>query len=247
MHFSALHALYDAQSLETIFSDVLAAYEGRVLAQPASVPQTLGPILIESQKQIESSQEFWQSLAGEIHPTKFPDLHPTRIDKKELLTSSTICSHSLGKLEAGCRDAGVTLQAAGQVAWGRLLAAYTGEQNVVFGTVLSGRNLSTAAQDAVFPCLVTVPSPSRIEGTNRELLDRTLKRNASLVKNQFTPLAQVQRWLGSDEPLFDTLFVYQKFTTESGGSDKWEVVDEETKIDVRIMSLALTADFLTCF
>jgi hypothetical protein len=60
-------------------------------------------------------------------------------------------------------------------------------------------------------------------------------------------LAQVQRWLGSDEPLFDTLFVYQKFTTESGGSDKWEVVDEETKIDVRIMSLALTADFLTCF
>jgi non-ribosomal peptide synthetase component F len=203
--------------------------------------------LIESQKQIESSQEFWQSLAGEIHPTKFPDLHPTRIDKKELLTSSTICSHSLGKLEAGCRDAGVTLQAAGQIAWGRLLAAYTGEQNVVFGTVLSGRNLSTAAQDAVFPCLVTVPSPSRIEGTNRELLDRTLKRNASLVKNQFTPLAQVQRWLGSDEPLFDTLFVYQKFTTESGGSDKWEVVDEETKIDVRIMSLALTADFLTCF
>ncbi|OKP15175.1 Hydroxamate-type ferrichrome siderophore peptide synthetase [Penicillium subrubescens] len=231
VHFSALHAIYDAQSLEMIFSDVMAAYEGKALAQPASIPQTLGPILIESQKQIESSQEFWQGLAGEIHPTKFPDLHPTRIDKKELLTCSILCSQSLGKLEAGCRDAGVTLQAAGQAAWGRLLAAYTGEQNVVFGTVLSGRNLSTAAQDALFPCLVTVPSPSRIEGTNRELLDRTLKRNASLVKNQFTPLAQVQRWLGSDEPLFDTLFVYQKFTTKSGGSDKWEVVDEETKID----------------
>lgn len=237
VHFSALHALYDAQSLETIFSNVMGAYEGKALAQSTSIPQTLGPILIESQKQVESSQEFWQGLAGEIQSTKFPDLHPIRTDKKELLTSSIRCSKSLVKLETGCRNAGVTLQAAGQAAWARLLAAYTGEQNVVFGTVLSGRNLSAAAQDAVFPCLVTVPSPSRIEGTNRELLDRTLKRGASLVKNQFTPLAQIQRWLGSDEPLFDTLFVYQKFTTKSGGSDKWEVVDEETKIDVRIVHL----------
>lgn len=235
VHFSALHALYDAQSLETIFSDVMAAYEGKALAKPASIPETLGPILIESRKQIEHSQEFWQGLASEIHPTKFPDLHPTRIDKKELLTSSILCSQSLSKLEAGCRNAGVTLQAAGQAAWARLLAAYTGEQNVVFGTVLSGRNLSAAAQNAVFPCLVTVPSPFRIEGTNRELLDCTLKQNASLVKNQFTPLAQIQRWLGSDEPLFDTLFVYQKFSTNSKGSDKWEVIDEETKIDVSIM------------
>ncbi|KAJ5151010.1 Nonribosomal peptide synthase sidC [Penicillium canariense] len=231
MHFSALHALYDAQSLESIFADVMAAYEGRALAQPSSIPETLGPILIESKKQTERSQGFWEEFAADIHSTKFPDLHPTRIDKKELLTSSIRCSRSLRALEDGCRDVGVTLQAAGQAAWARLLAAYTGEHSVVFGTVLSGRNLSAAAQEAVFPCLVTVPSSSRIEGPNRELLHCTLKRNASLVKNQFTPLAQIQRWLGSDEPLFDTLFVYQKFTTVSGRSCGWEVVDEETKID----------------
>lgn len=235
VYFSALHALYDAQSLERIFADVMAVYEGNTLTQPASINQTLGPILIESQKQIDNSREFWQGLAAEIHPAKFPDLHPIRTDEKKLLTSSIRCSQSLKNFENGCRNAGVTLQAAGQAAWARLLAAYTGEQNVVFGTVLSGRNLSTAAQDAVFPCLVTVPSPSRIEGTNRELLEGILKRNASLVKNQFTPLAQIQRWLGSDEPLFDTLFVYQKFSTKSGRSDRWEVVDEVTKIDVCVI------------
>lgn len=235
VHFSALHALYDAQSLERIFADVMASYERKAPTTPPSITEALGPILIESQKQIDNSQKFWEDLAAEIHPTKFPDLHPIRTDGKRLLTSSIRCSQSLQNLEGGCRNAGVTLQAAGQAAWARLLAAYTGEQNVVFGTVLSGHNLSTAAQDAVFPCLVTVPSPSRIEGTNRELLDRTLKRNASLVKNQFTPLPQIQRWLGSDEPLFDTLFVYQKFSTKSGGSSRWEVVDEETKIDVCVM------------
>lgn len=232
MHFSVLHALYDAQSLASIFSDVEAAYKGMDLAQPASIPATLGPILIESQRQSETAQDFWQELASETRPSKFPDLHPTRTDKRTLISASIISSQSIKALEHSCRELGVTLQAAGQVAWARLLAAYTGEQDVTFGTVLSGRNLSVAAQDAIFPCLVTVPSPVRVGETNRELLDRTLKRNASLTKHQFTPLAQIQRWLGSDEPLFDTLFVYQKFASSIEDSEAWTVNDEETNIDV---------------
>lgn len=232
MHFSAFHAIYDAQSLAAIFSDVMAVYEGQQLSNPASITATLGPILIESQKQAGNAQDFWQGLAAEVRPTKFPDLNPVRTQSKELLQISIRCSQNLKSLEGRCREIGVTLQAAGQAAWARLLAAYTGEQNVVFGTVLSGRNLSASAHNAVFPCLVTVPSPFRVGGSNRELLERTLHRNPSLVKNQFTPLAQIQRWLGSDEPLFDTLFVYQKFSTSSNAPESWEVVDEEARIDV---------------
>lgn len=235
MHFSALHSLYDAQSLQSILSDVLSVYRGRKLVKLAPINATLGPILIESQKQIQNAQEFWKQLAPEVHPSKFPDMHPVRTDRRELLSSSIRCSLSLQVLEDRCREMGVTLQAAGQVAWGRLLAAYSGEQNVTFGTVLSGRNLSAEAQDAVFPCLVTVPLPLRIEGTNKETLHRTLKRNASLTKNQFTPLAQIQHWISSDEPLFDTLFVYQKFAANSDNSEAWEVVDEETMIDVCVI------------
>lgn len=246
MYFSALHALYDAQSLESIFSDVEAAYKGLDLARPASIPATLGPILIESQSQIQTSQDFWQGLISEAHPSKFPDLNPTRTDEKALLSISSVCSEPLKVLEDRCRELGITLQAAGQVAWARLLAAYTGEQSVTFGTVLSGRNLSAAAQDAVFPCLVTVPSPVRIDGTNRELLGRTLKQNASLTKHQFTPLAQIQRWLGSDEPLFDTLFVYQKFVSSTGESEAWEVIDEETQIDVSIHLSSILLCDISC-
>ncbi|KAJ5591736.1 uncharacterized protein N7459_002105 [Penicillium hispanicum] len=231
MRFSALHALYDAQSLQSIFSDVVSAYTGQEFAKPASINATLGPILIESQKQSQTSREFWQDLAPGINPSKFPDLHPIRTENKTLLTSSIRCSQGLPALEKACRVIGVTLQAAGQAAWARLLSAYSGEQSVTFGTVLSGRNLSAAAQEAVFPCLVTLPLPSRIEGTNRELLDRTMKQNASLVKNQFTPLSQVQRWLSDNEPLFDTLFVYQKFVAPTNDPEPWEIIDEETKID----------------
>jgi amino acid adenylation domain-containing protein len=228
IHFSALHAIYDAQSLSSIFADVKATYEGTALIPRVPITATLGPILLESKGQSESAT-FWKDLAPEVHPSKFPDLHPIRTDGRRLLNTSIRCSQPRKTLEDACRSLGVTLQAAGQAAWARLLSAYTGESNVTFGTVLSGRNLSTAAQDAVFPCLVTVPTPLRIEGPNRDLLDRTLKRNALLMKNQFASLSSIQRWLGSDEPLFDTLFVYQKFASAPEG---WDVVDEETKIDV---------------
>ncbi|KAJ5365051.1 AMP-dependent synthetase/ligase [Penicillium concentricum] len=231
MHFSALHAIYDAQSLATIFADVRAAYDGKVLATPAPITATLGPILLESNNQSESARSFWKELTPEVQPSKFPDLHPIRTDERTLLTTSIHCAKSRKALEDACRDIGVTLQAAGQAAWARLLSAYTGESNITFGTVLSGRNLSAAAQHAVFPCLVTVPTSLRIEGSNRQLLDRTLKRNALLMKNQFAPLSHVQRWLGSDEPLFDTLFVYQKFSSDAVGTDGWNIIDEETKID----------------
>ncbi|CAG8889549.1 unnamed protein product [Penicillium egyptiacum] len=231
MHFSALHAIYDAQSLATIFADVRAACEGKTLAMTPPVTKTLGPILLESKSQIESAQYFWKELAPEVQPSKFPDLHPIRTNQRTLLTTTIRCAQSLKALEDACQEIGVTLQAAGQAAWARLLSAYIGESNVTFGTVLSGRNLSAAAQHAVFPCMITVPTPLRIEGSNRQLLDRTLKRNALLVKNQFAPLSHIQRWVGSDEPLFDTLFVYQKFTLDALGADRWDIIDEETNID----------------
>ncbi|KAJ5605924.1 AMP-dependent synthetase/ligase [Penicillium lagena] len=231
MHFSALHAIYDAQSLTSIFADVATMYEGNDLSAPLSITETLGPILVESRKQSETTQEFWQSLASEVLPCKFPDLHPMRVENRNILENSIQCSLSQKALDDVCRKLGVTLQAAGQAAWARLLAAYTGEPNAVFGTVLSGRNLSAASWEAVFPCLVTVPMPVHVEGTNRELLDRTLKRNVSLVKNQFTPLSEIQRWLGVDEPLFDSLFVYQKFASVTERPEAWEVVDVATKID----------------
>jgi hypothetical protein len=232
LHFSALHAIYDAQSLSSIFADVRAVYEGKTLATPAPITTTLGPILLESKSQIQSAQGFWQNLGPEVHSSKFPDLHPIRSDKRKLLRTSIRCAYPRKALEDACRCIGVTLQAVGQVAWARLLFAYTGESNVTFGTVLSGRNVSADSQNAVFPCLVTVPTPLCIEGSNRDLLDRTLKRNASLVKNQFAPLSHVQRWVDSDESLFDTLFVYQKFNSDITAIDEWNVVDEETKINV---------------
>lgn len=234
VQLSALHAIYDAQSLHLILADVAAAYKGERFRDTVSINSTLGPILVESFLKGDEAESFWKELSKDVQPSKFPDLHPFRTEKKELLVNSILCSKPRKVLDEGCQRIGTTLQAAGQAAWARLLSAYTGEPGVVFGVVSSGRNLSTAAQEAVFPCLVTMPSPCKVTGTNCELLDSILKRSASLVKHQFAPLSKVQRWLKSDEGLFDTLFVYQKFSSQKEGAEIWNIVDEDARIDVRI-------------
>ena len=234
LQLSALHAIYDAQSLNLILGDVVAAYRGEKFGGPVSINPTLEPILVESFVKSGKTESFWKELSKDVQPSKFPDLQPFRTEKKDLLVNSILSSKPRKALEDGCQRIGTTLQAAGQAAWARLLSAYTGEPSVVFGVVSSGRNLSTDAQEAVFPCLVTVPSPCTIIGTNRELLANVLKRSASLVKHQFAPLPKIQRWLKSDEGLFDTLFVYQKFSSQKEDAKVWNIVDDDVRIDVRI-------------
>lgn len=236
LQLSALHAIYDAQSLHLILADVVAACRGESLGDGAPINTTLEPILTESFLKNDEAERFWKGESMDIQPSKFPDLHPFRTEQKELLVNSILCSKSRKVLEDGCQKIGMTLQAAGQAAWARLLSAYTGESSVVFGVVSSGRNLSTAAQDAVFPCLVTMPSPCRVASTNRELLGSILQRNASMIKYQFTPLSKIQHWLRADEGLFDTLFVYQKFSSQKEAAETWRIVAEDTRIDVRTSS-----------
>ena len=56
----------------------------------------------------------------------------------------------------------------------------------------------------------------------------------SLLKHQFTPLPKIQRWTSqTDEPLFDSIVVYQDssgYATKSKTS--WKILEEEASIDV---------------
>lgn len=232
LEFSALHAIYDAQSLELVFRDVAAAYTGQSLADVIPIGPVLSHILTSSVLESDATENFWKDVLKESQVVRFPDLNPLHAEKGKLSVVSKKSSRSLTLLDTGCRDLGITLQAAGQAAWARLLSAYTGETNIVFGLVLSGRDLSEMAKEAVMPCLMTVPCPCRVQNTNRDLTSRIMKLNAGLMKNGRTPLSKIQRWLKSEQGLFDTLFVYQKMSSGTEDSRPWEVVEDDAKIDV---------------
>ncbi|PNH75098.1 hypothetical protein VD0001_g2430 [Verticillium dahliae] len=139
-------------------------------------------------------------------------------------------------LQSRASMAGVTIQAMLQAAWTRLLSAYVGEQTLVFGVVLSGRTLPMT-DDAVFPCITTVPVISHNQASNTELLSQMMQYSSQLSAHQHAPLSKIQQWLGHPgTPLFDTLLVYQKTANGPSSAQKlpWRQISDEGKLDYAV-------------
>ncbi|PGH18000.1 hypothetical protein AJ80_04621 [Polytolypa hystricis UAMH7299] len=231
LQFSALHALYDAQSLNLILEDVYKLYRGEILPSPIPIQPVQDLILSEGLSNRQECEKFWRTLGEGLHNTKFPDVNPIETTDHGLSVLSRPCSKRLDFLQDRCRRANVTLQAAGQAAWAKLLSSYIGQSGVTFGLVLSGRGTSDGFQDAVFPCLTTVPSHYNLEGSNDDLLQRIMTLNASLMRWQFTPLSKILSWTGTNASLFDTLFVFQKLPSSTTVNDLWDIKDEQSSIE----------------
>lgn len=231
LHLSAVHALYDHHSLNLILSEVSQLCQGGTLPDVTPISPILSSILEGS---LSQTPGIWEDLANNIRVTKFPDLNPVHSSTGVTQVYTKTCSHLIPPLQAQCRDSGISLQAAGQAAWARLLASYLGESDVAYGVVLSGRTGTEEAQDAIFPCITTVPACHSVEGrSNLELTQHIMSLNAALVKGQFMPLSKIQRIVGSNTALFDTLFAYQKFSPTKC-ENIWTAYDEKANTDVRV-------------
>ncbi|MBE3049211.1 hypothetical protein IMZ48_43280, partial [Candidatus Bathyarchaeota archaeon] len=208
MHVVIHHALYDAHSLRRILDDLARCLQGDNLKKTTTVENALAGILgLVEQSDHGGAKEFWTAFADEAVVNDFPVMTPLRVEHGEMLSSSHVSALGFEDLLNATRKANISIQAALQGAWTRVLSSYQGEDSVIFGTVMSGR-VSETLQDAVFPCITTVPVIARNTNSNGDLLDSMMQFNTGLYKHQFSRLTDVQRWLGHPgHRLFDTLLV----------------------------------------
>ncbi|KAL6703327.1 hypothetical protein ACN47E_009745 [Coniothyrium glycines] len=233
LEIAMFHGLFDARGLQIILDDVFAAYYAEKMPPPTSIDATLSSILVAGAQENNKAVTFWKQAKSHISPTRFPNLAPLR----SASTIPTVCAkqstRSLADLERGCRDANITLQAAGLASWLSILSAYTGENAVACGIVLSGRT-TESAESTAFPCINTVPIGCDMSFTAEELLERIMTMTIDVQQYQSIPLPEIQKIMGyPNEPLFDTLFAYQKFA--AGGHDNlWKTEDERASVEYPI-------------
>jgi non-ribosomal peptide synthetase component F len=189
-------------------------------------------ISVTDEAEDEQRAQYWKSVLDHAGINSFPNLSPLRVFEGRTDVEERICSRNLRELEQICQNKGVTLQAAGQAAWAQVLSAYLGEENVTFGIVLSGRDIVEASENTVFPCLTTVPIAVEASKKRSELLAAMMDFNANVRKHQFTPMKAIQRAIGRpNEPLFDTIFAFQKMST-TRVQRPWKVVEEVATSEV---------------
>ncbi|WP_158079319.1 condensation domain-containing protein [Actinomadura sp. CNU-125] len=117
------------------------------------------------------------------------------------------------RLAAVARDHGVTPGTLFETAWGLVLMAMTGRDDVVFGASVSGRHPDVDGVESMVGLLFNTV-PVRVRAAPADPLTAVLRRvqaeQSELFDHTFVALADVQRATGLGT-LFDTLFVFQNF------------------------------------
>lgn len=228
------HALYDAESLQVLLRDFSLAIQHKDIGTCPSIDGLLHPMITGTKDVGAEAESFWRNTLENSSPTTFPSLHPTISTASGLCSVEQASSLSYSTLENLCKSAGCTIQAAGQSAWAVLLSAYLGEAGVTFGTVFSGR-AGSQHDPVVFPSLTTLPVFCDASKKASDLLSSMTDFNGAAQKYRHVPLSDIQRFADMPgQPLFDTVFVYQKSTGSAADDFSWPLLSQSAAVDYNV-------------
>ena len=172
-------------------------------------------------------------LAGFDTPTLVGPPDPLGLgprDRKSVLVSEET-TQALGEL---ARSHQTTVSTVLQAAFAHVLSAQTGQRDVAFGSVVSGRSADVVDADSMVGLLInTVPVRANLAAatTTTELLNQLQASHNATLEHQHLALSDIHRMTGQKR-LFDTVFVFENYPTgasSSGSPDELAV----TEVDIR--------------
>jgi amino acid adenylation domain-containing protein len=158
-------------------------------------------------------------------------------------------------LKSFAQGARLTLGSVVTGAWALLLAAYSGEQDVVFGATVSGRPPSLPGVETMIGCFINT-LPVRVRVTPERQLVPWLRELqsalAAMRRHEHTPLGRVQTWSAVPRPLplFESIVVFESFTDDAAFAMSHSGVFQRTNYPLTLVAspgaeLALRAGYET--
>jgi amino acid adenylation domain-containing protein len=216
------HGLMDGWSLSILLSELFTAYaaylDGADPVLPARRPFR-DYVAWLGRRDPAAAEAFWRErLAGFREPTPLPlDAAPERAGQAPDAygrVQRTLAPALLDALGQAARLRRVTLNTLLHAGWAALLARYTGADDVVFGTTVSGRPAELAGVEGMvgmflntLPVRIPVDPSKPIDHWLAEVQDRA----GQATRHEHVPLTDVRGWapVPSGRPLFETLFVLE--------------------------------------
>ncbi|MBW4635489.1 MAG: TauD/TfdA family dioxygenase [Iphinoe sp. HA4291-MV1] len=218
--WSSCHIVLDAWCINIILKEFFFFYEalcqGRSLQLEPSRPYR-DYIAWLKQQDLSEAEVFWRKiLQGFKVPTPLATDRRTggSASQEEGFSQQQIqlSSVTTAALKSLARQQHLTLNTLIQGAWALLLSYYSGKENVVYGTVVSGRPPTLAGVSSIvglfintLPVRVLVSSKASLFSWLKELQSQLLKMH----EYEYSPLVQVQKWSDIPQglPLFESIFV----------------------------------------
>ena len=183
------HAIFDAWSLQLVFSDVVRAYH-----DAASIPSTPYRLFVEYYMGIDPSPalSFWRDYLSEYPAAHFPAQSLLAIQDTIPQTADMVYVLPL-KWRA---KSSVTLSTLLRAAWAVVIASYTNSDDVAFCSTLSGRNAPLPGIDRVQgPAIATVPVRVKVQDGQlvRDFLENVHKEAVQMMGFEQCGLQNIRR------------------------------------------------------
>lgn len=236
-HWCYHHLLMDGWCQPVLLAEVMQFYQASDNQQLALNPVQPYRNYIRwlNNKTSDEAESFWRDyLAGVSSPTQIA------IDKLPMLKEPTsrTCNQisfsgdMLDQLQNLARCCNTTISVVFQTAWLLLLSRYSGEQDIVTGTTVSGRPADLAGANEMIGLFInTVPLRVRLDDNDNliQLLQKVHQSLMSRDEYSYLPLTEVQSLtqVPNNIPLFEHLLVIDKY-------DLRAAVDNGSGSDIKV-------------
>ncbi|HEX8274264.1 MAG TPA: non-ribosomal peptide synthase/polyketide synthase [Longimicrobiaceae bacterium] len=216
------HLLIDGWSMGLVLRDVFALYEAELAGSRPALPRSRpyrDYVAWLLRQDLAAAEAFWRrSLKGFTAATPPGTARAAASGTGEAASFSRVSRllspAATEALTAFARARRLTPNTIWQGAWGVLLSRWSGEEDVVFGATVSGREAGLAGMDEMVGLFInTLPVRLELRGgeTVGDALARLQAGQAEARGFHYSPLPEVQRWseVPAGSPLFESLVVFE--------------------------------------
>ncbi|WP_244117848.1 non-ribosomal peptide synthetase, partial [Burkholderia gladioli] len=209
------HLIGDHSTMEILHREVQAILAGR--ADQLSPPQPFRNLVAQAHLGVSQQEHeaFFRAMLADVEEPTLPfGLIEVHLDGSRVIEAQRILPQALNdRLRAQARRLGVSLASLCHLAWAQVLARASGQDRVVFGTVLFGRMQGGAGADQAMGLFInTLPLRVDLDDTGVEqAVHDTHALLASLLDHEHASLALAQQCSGvpAGSPLFSALLNYR--------------------------------------
>jgi amino acid adenylation domain-containing protein len=225
------HLVLDGWSTSLIFKDFVTFYtalsQGKTAHLEDNIPYRNYIAWLQRQGLAQAETHWRETLKNFTAPTPLgvdrtpaglPETKQDYAEQEIHLSSETTLA-----LQTLARQHQLTLNTLLQGSWAILLSRYSGEEDLVFGTVVSGRPTELAGSETMIGLFINT-LPSRIQATPEAGLLPWFKKlqETQLAARQYeySPLVQVQNWseVPRGQPLFESIVVFENYPINVGSA-----------------------------
>ncbi|KAI0554287.1 hypothetical protein F4679DRAFT_527807 [Xylaria curta] len=153
------HAQYDGFCLSTLITSLLDFYKGKI-PPPAT---SFSDFLWHKRSQLAASSAYWKDL---LKGSNLTNIAQILLPKTSQLTARDNPLEKVvveGDIQIPQLRGGITLASVTSSAWAIVLSEITGRKDVVYGSLVSGRDVAMAGiENVVGPCLDIVPVRAQV-------------------------------------------------------------------------------------